>query len=1198
MAKIKKNSVLIVDDESSNIMALTDILNPFYTVYAAKNGHNAIKAAKRYLPDVILLDIIMPEMSGFDVISELKKSETMQNIPIIFISGLSDAADEEKGLASGAADYITKPFSPEVVKLRVQNQIIFAQLHTAQYDLTSYKLASSAMNIAMWTMDVVTPDPTNPVNKVTWSQEMRKMLGFKDENDFPNTIEAFAARFHPEDSERAFAAFAAHFNDYTGNTPYEVEYRIQHKNGEYRYFDGFGTTLRDSEGVPLRVSGTVRDITERKRAEESLKYREIILSALNKTAAIFLTKSEGTFDEIMSLGVWQLADLFGVDRFSLFRNFMMPDGLYTSQIYRWERKSGGTTQANKVFTNMPYAEVAPNWEYVLKDNDMINGPVKFLPSPEGETLKAANAVSVLISPVFTDNEFWGFALFEDHNNERYFDDNYIEMMRSAAFLCATTVMRNEMELEIAESNKRLALMLDSTPMCCQLFDSNLKKIDCNQEALRLFGFKDKRDFFERYTELYPEFQPDGQRSVEKVTEHLKKALAEGYSTFEWVYTMLDGSLMPAEATLVRLEHGGGYVIAGYTRDLREYKKMLEERDRAVIAEDISKTKSLFLANMSHEIRTPMNAILGIAEVFMQNETITGETKEGLRRILSSCNLLMGIINDILDLSKIEAGKLDIIPVKYDAASLINDSIHLNIMRLDEKIIEFKVEIDGNIPANLYGDELRIKQILNNLLSNAFKYTDAGKVTLSVSSEPSSAAEQETILIFNVRDTGCGMTEEQLDKLFDEYSRFNQETNYTVEGTGLGLAITQRLVNLMNGEIHVESEPGVGSLFTLRLPQGMVNSVTLGHEAAKNLENFYDLCNPAFNNNSQIIREPMPYGSVLIVDDVETNLYVARMLMNPYKLQIETAMSGFAAIDKINSGKVYDIVFMDHMMPKMNGMETTKRLRDSGYEGAIVALTANALAGQESLFLQSGFDSFISKPIDIRKLNSVLNKLIRDKQPAEAVEAARRQNNNDKSESSSVQSEAALPDREVAGLDTARGLERYSGDVKTYLKILRLFAVNTRSMLDTIEVVSEDKLNDYIITVHGIKGSSLDVFAGQVGEKAKLLEDAAKNGDLDYVTEYNPAFLEAARKLVCDIDDFVLSADISLPKPKKEKPDKEVLKRLAAACEIYSIDEVSAAMEEIDYYQYESDDGLAAWLRDSVDIMDYPQIIQKLSDIID
>jgi len=269
MNKLKTKSVLIVDDENSNIMALTHILSSDYVVYASKNGQSAINVAEKYLPDVILLDILMPDMSGYEVITTLKSSKKTQHIPVIFITGLRTSGDEEKGLALGAADYIIKPFFPSIVKHRVWNQIkVLEQLN--EYNLMQYKLASDALGIALWNIDVVNPDPTSPENKITWSQEFRQMFGFSDENDFPNNINALAERFHPEDSSKAFAAFAAHFNDYTGNTPYYIEYRVKHKNGEYMHVHGFGATQRDGKGIPLRTSGAVMDITEKQRMKVML----------------------------------------------------------------------------------------------------------------------------------------------------------------------------------------------------------------------------------------------------------------------------------------------------------------------------------------------------------------------------------------------------------------------------------------------------------------------------------------------------------------------------------------------------------------------------------------------------------------------------------------------------------------------------------------------------------------------------------------------------------------------------------------------------------------------------------------------------------------------------------------------------------------------------------------------------------------
>jgi len=403
----------------------------------------------------------------------------------------------------------------------------------------------------------------------------------------------------------------------------------------------------------------------------------------------------------------------------------------------------------------------------------------------------------------------------------------------------------------------------------------------------------------------------------------------------------------------------------------------------------NRQKSDFLAKMSHEIRTPISAILGITEIQLQDQALREDIRDALSRIYSSGDLLLGIINDILDFSKIEAGKMELVPVKYYVSSMINDIVQLNKIQNENKPIEFKLEVDENLPVELIGDELRIKQIMNNLLSNAFKYTDKGGVLLSVAVEQARGGlpANETI-IFKVSDTGQGMTPEQLHKVFDEYSRFNMEVNRTTQGTGLGMNITRNLIHMMDGSISVKSAPGKGTEVTVKLPQRTEGSgAKIGKKRAETLQQFR-MNSASQIEKAQITYDPMPYGNVLIVDDVETNLYVAKGLLSPYKLSMETATSGFEAIDKVKGGKVYDIIFMDHMMPKMDGIEATKILREMGYKGNIVALTANAIVGQAEMFLNNGFDGFISKPIDIRQLNATLNKMIRDKQPVEVIDAAR------------------------------------------------------------------------------------------------------------------------------------------------------------------------------------------------------------------
>ena len=418
----------------------------------------------------------------------------------------------------------------------------------------------------------------------------------------------------------------------------------------------------------------------------------------------------------------------------------------------------------------------------------------------------------------------------------------------------------------------------------------------------------------------------------------------------------------------------------YSVDITE---LYDAREQAVMA---NRVKSDFLARMSHEIRSPMNVILGIIEMQLEKD-LPPDTLEALDKVNNSGYLLLNIINDILDLSKIESGKMELTLVGYDVSSMINDTVQLNLMRFGGKPIQFVLNVDENTPARLFGDDIRIKQVLNNLLSNAFKYTDSGQITLSVSAEV--APINIITLVFRVSDTGRGMSKEQVSKLFEDYARFNLESNRQIEGTGLGMSITKNFIEIMKGKLKVESEEGKGTTFILRLPQGYVNSTVLGKEGAENLQQF-NLENKAKQKRTrQIQREYMPYGKILVVDDMEPNLYVAKGLMSPYGLSIDTALSGKIAIEKIKSGLVFDIIFMDHYMPEMDGIETTKAIRTLGYKEPIIALTANALVGQAEVFMANGFDGFLSKPIDTRQIDSTLNRLIRDKYPAETVESARK-----------------------------------------------------------------------------------------------------------------------------------------------------------------------------------------------------------------
>ncbi|MCL2498990.1 MAG: ATP-binding protein [Defluviitaleaceae bacterium] len=520
-----------------------------------------------------------------------------------------------------------------------------------------------------------------------------------------------------------------------------------------------------------------------------------------------------------------------------------------------------------------------------------------------------------------------------------------------------------------------------------------------------------------------------------------------------------------------------------------------EHEEFLLATAANRAKSVFLSHISHEIRTPINAVLGTAEIQLQKENHSTEIEEAFSRIHSSGKLLLTIINDLLDLSKIEAGKLQLMPNEYDMPSLIYDTMQLNLLRYESKHIEFDLKIDKDTPHDMLGDELRIKQILNNILSNAFKYTDDGGVELSVWAEAEKEGPECT-LVFRISDTGQGMTEEQVETLFEEYTRFNLETNRTTIGTGLGMTITKRLLELMQGEIEVKSKPNKGSTFIVRLPQERVGDAICGTEMAEKLRsNRYQIMPKA--RRTKMTHEYMPYGTILVVDDVDSNLYVAKGMMMPYGLRIETVSSGLEAVEIIKKGKTYDIVFMDHMMPKMDGIEATKIIRDLGYTKPIVALTANAVTGQSDMFMENGFDGFISKPIDMRELNIYLNRLIRDKQPPEVIAKARKSAGHNKLVSFTQK-------KEMNGLIAKTALK----DVEGAVFVLEM-------LLPKANAFDEDDRKLYITTVHGMKSVLLHLDCKELSADALKLEKAGTANDLDIINTQTPLFIEALKRVLTD-----------------------------------------------------------------------------------
>jgi len=576
------------------------------------------------------------------------------------------------------------------------------------------------------------------------------------------------------------------------------------------------------------------------------------------------------------------------------------------------------------------------------------------------------------------------------------------------------------------------------------------------------------------------------------------------------------------------------------------KEMQELKE---IAEAANRTKSNFLASMSHEIRTPMNAIIGIAQIELQKEDLREEYTVALDKIYNSGNNLLGIINDILDMSKIETGKMELNPVEYGVPSLINDAVQINVVRIGSKSIEFTLDIDKDLPSRLYGDELRLRQILNNLLSNAIKYTEKGVVKLLVNH---SAQGEDVTLRFVVTDSGQGLKPEDQKRLFSEYSRFNVEANRATEGTGLGLNITRKLIDMMGGVIEVESEYGKGSVFTVTVKQKAVQCPAIGEEVAQRLRNF-TFTGARQTAKLHIIRDKMPYGSVLVVDDVETNLYVAEGLLLPYKLKIETAISGFAAIDKVKAalggnGAAYDIIFMDHMMPKMDGIETTEKLRQLGYKGVIIALTANALTGNDEMFSKHGFDGFIPKPIDVRHLNATLNRFIRDRHPDEVKKH--------QPQGAAAQTAAVKPDETRAKL-----LQIFCRDAAKAVVVLR-------------ETVSRD-IKLFTTTAHAMKSALANIGQAEISQKAAALEKAGLNNDKGFIAANTENFIKILESLIRELNPAQAAADSADVNVTEDIAYlKEQMQNVKAACENFDDTAAYAALDRLKERPYKPETAAA------------------------
>ncbi len=1159
-------------------------------------------------------------------------------------------------------------------------------------------------------------------DRVMYSQEWARILGY-ELNEIDPSRETWKKVLHTEDYQYSQQSLR---NYLAGKSPiYDAEFRLVRKDGEIIYGRAKGNiTEFDEDGKPAIFCGVLQDVTDMKNAEKRILESEQTAKFVIETAEI------GIWDWDMKTGLLsyndQFLEMYGYTRENtngtveeLESRHYPPDmpavaksreQLITGQAEKyqgdarlihadgsliWTRVTGKVAKRDENGVPTRIIGGCVNINELKKSQDKLELALESLEIHQAQleaeidrrTKDLVDRDKLLIAVNEVSRKLLSL---EDYNEYESVTSECLEIVANAFDVCEISLwrlaMHNEKKYTYVEHSfsNGLKVNFDTSQMheiIEELPDDNAASyITENGNIIISLSTIDKS--YLKHIEKKNTVIEDFLHKVPKELQDAMKPFTSRYNTFLLAPVYVGDDLfgyvalsdVKANMTLSEAQEKMLLMVGNmFSTSRRKYE--LDEKLRIAHEEAIlsSKAKSSFLANMSHEIRTPLNAILGMSEIIVR-ESKGDTSEEYAKEIKNASESLLSIINDILDLSKIESGKLEIVSVDYYITSLLNDIIGLSKVRLEDKPVILTTFIDSKIPAILHGDEIRIKQILINILSNAIKFTHEGNIDMSVTSDFSDGTAK---LKFVITDTGIGIKKDDMEKLFMQFERVDTKKNRNIEGTGLGLAITKQLCEMMGGSIKVESELGKGSKFTVIIPQTYdeylpivsiptTNNI-LVYEARElyaesikdSIQNLGSKCVVCANQSELInilndqdfdylfvptvhlskikklkevsnndfdivlVTDPgdtiiyrdtitanlplnclqlssvfghsdllvetktkirhfvAPEAKILIVDDNQVNLKVASGLMAPYKFNIDTAINGAIAVEKVKNNE-YDVVFMDHMMPEMDGIDATIAIRklhgDYFANLPIIALTANALVGARELFVNEGMNDFLAKPIEMQKLHSALLQWI----PKEKITFVSIKDDEDDSGSDISIS--------IDGIDTSAGIRLIGGNIDDYFDVLSSFYNDGVQKVKAIpKSLNLQDMNSYRIDVHAVKSASASIGAMNLSELAKNLENASIKEDIEYIEANTDNFIYTYEKILDAIKEKLSTRNTDV----LDKSMGEIaflnahLDTLSDALDLLDIDIIEQTLEECMKFEWKGEiNNLLMSIKEFTDAFEY------------